>query len=91
MAIHPRDSCLGNPMDRGAWWATVYEVAKRVGHDLVMEQQQQWFGCTFYAFQKLLFFLCTRTHTHVCILCVCVCVCTQDERLSNHFNIWGSR
>ena len=22
-------SCLGNPMDRGAWWATVYVVAKR--------------------------------------------------------------
>ena len=21
-------SCLGNPMDRGAWWATVYEVTK---------------------------------------------------------------
>ena len=21
-------SCLGNPMDRGAWWATVYTVAK---------------------------------------------------------------
>ena len=21
-------SCLGNPMDRGAWWATVCEVAK---------------------------------------------------------------
>ena len=21
-------SCLGNPMDRGAWWATVYRVAK---------------------------------------------------------------
>ena len=21
-------SCLGNSMDRGAWWATVYEVAK---------------------------------------------------------------
>ena len=21
-------SCLGNPMDRGAWWATVHEVAK---------------------------------------------------------------
>ena len=27
-------SCLGNPMDRGAWWATVQGVA-RVGHDLV--------------------------------------------------------
>ena len=26
-------SCLGNPMDRGAWWATVHGVAK-VGHDL---------------------------------------------------------
>ena len=20
--------CTGNPMDRGAWWATVYAVAK---------------------------------------------------------------
>ena len=26
-------SHLGNPMDRGAWWATVHGVA-RVGHDL---------------------------------------------------------
>ena len=26
-------SCLENPMDRGAWWATVHEVT-RVGHDL---------------------------------------------------------
>ena len=24
----PQYSCLGNPMDRGAWWATVHEVAK---------------------------------------------------------------
>ena len=32
-------SCLGNPMDRGAWWATVHEVA-RVGHNLVTKQQQ---------------------------------------------------
>ena len=28
-------SRLGNPMDRGAWWATVHGVAKRVEHDLV--------------------------------------------------------
>ena len=27
-------SCLGNPMDRGAWWATVHGIT-RVGHDLV--------------------------------------------------------
>ena len=26
-------SCLENPMDRGAWWATAHGVA-RVGHDL---------------------------------------------------------
>ena len=26
-------ACLGNPMERGAWWATVHGVA-RVGHDL---------------------------------------------------------
>ena len=23
-----RCSCLGNPMDRGAWWATIHGVAK---------------------------------------------------------------
>ena len=27
-------SCLENPMDRGAWWATVHGFT-RVGHDLV--------------------------------------------------------
>ena len=32
-------SCLENPMDRGAWWATVHRVAKR--HDGVTEQQQE--------------------------------------------------
>ena len=24
-----KDSCLQNPMDRGAWWVTVYVVPKR--------------------------------------------------------------
>ena len=23
-------SCLGNPMDKGAWWATVHGVAKEL-------------------------------------------------------------
>ena len=27
-----RDSCLENPMDRGAWWATVHGVG-RFGYD----------------------------------------------------------
>ena len=30
---------------RGTWWATVYEVAKRVGHDLATEQQEEYFTC----------------------------------------------
>ena len=32
-------SCLENPMDRGAWWATVHEVA-RVRGNLASKQQQ---------------------------------------------------
>ena len=32
-------SCLENPMDRGAWWATVHGAA-RVGHDLVTKPQR---------------------------------------------------
>ena len=34
---HP---CLGNPMDRGAWWGDRPRSCKRVGHDLATEQQQ---------------------------------------------------
>ena len=33
-------SHLGNPMDRGAWWATVYGIT-RVRHSLVTKQQRQ--------------------------------------------------
>ena len=33
-------SCLGNPMDRGVWWATSVGL-HRVGHDLGLKQQQQ--------------------------------------------------
>ena len=32
-------SCLGNPIDRGAWWATVHGL-QRVRHDLVTKQQR---------------------------------------------------
>ena len=34
-----RYSCLENPMDRGAWQATVHGI-ERVGHDLATKQQQ---------------------------------------------------
>ena len=33
-------SCLGNPMDREAWWAVVPWGHKRIRHDLVTKQQK---------------------------------------------------
>ena len=36
--------CLGNAMDRGAWWPTVVMGLQRVRHDLVTKQQQQSLG-----------------------------------------------
>ena len=33
-------SCLGNPMDHGAWWVTVHGGHRRIGHDLVIQQHQ---------------------------------------------------
>ena len=41
MAMHPRDSCLGNPMDRGAWRAIVHGVTERIGHELATKNQKQ--------------------------------------------------
>ena len=36
-------SCLGNPMDREAWWATVHGVA-RVRHDLATKPASHVYG-----------------------------------------------
>ena len=41
LGISPREGngnplqypCLGNPIDRGAWWVTVHRTGKRVTHD----------------------------------------------------------
>ena len=33
-------SCLGNPIDIGAWWASVHGDHKRDGHDLLTKKQQ---------------------------------------------------
>ena len=34
-------SCLGNLMDRVAWWATDHGIARVRKHDLVTQQQKQ--------------------------------------------------
>ena len=39
-------SCLGNPMDKGAWWATVLEVP-RIRHNSVTKQQQHTYNYSF--------------------------------------------
>ena len=36
-----RYSCLGNPMDRGAWWAAIPWGHRRVKHDLTFKHHQQ--------------------------------------------------
>ena len=46
-------SCLGNPMDREAWWAIVHRVAKRVGQDLATKQKQLKYQTLGLAFQEL--------------------------------------
>ena len=35
-------SCLENPMDRGAWWATVHRVAG-VGHNLTTKPPKDYY------------------------------------------------
>ena len=37
-------SCLGNPMDRGTWWAIESMGSQRSGHDLATKQQNQPLG-----------------------------------------------
>ena len=37
-------SCVGNPMDRGAWQATIHGGPKRIGHNFATKQQQKTTG-----------------------------------------------
>ena len=39
MATHSSILVWETSIDRGAWWATVHGVHKRVGHDLAIKQQ----------------------------------------------------
>ena len=50
-------SCLGNPKDRGAWWAIQSMWFQRVGHDLMTEHQQQqvYYSFSAYWYKRFLF------------------------------------
>ena len=39
-------SCLGNPVDRGAWWAIVHGVTKELGYDIARKPQADKKGHT---------------------------------------------
>ena len=41
------DSCLGNPMGRGAWWATAHGVVEELGTTATKQQQP---NLTYYCF-----------------------------------------
>ena len=46
-------SCLGNPIDRGAWWATVHRVTKELS---MTKQQQQCHGNNLKCWNKSLMY-----------------------------------
>ena len=59
-------SCLENPMDRGAWWATVHRVAKSwIQLKRLSTQAQSWENL-----MEAVYFLtysCTHSHRHMCL------------------------
>ena len=54
-------SCLGNPMDRGAWWATIHGGHQQVRHDLATKQLQQQTPLNLTTFNKF-FYLGGKYH-----------------------------
>ena len=67
-------SCLGNPMDRGAWWATVHGVT-RVGHNLMtnhLGMMEVFFNVWIHTWEY-------AKHVQVKFLkCCCCCSVTQS-------------
>ena len=57
-------SCLENPLDTGAWWATVYGVA-RIGHDLVTKPPPPHGQSIGHTFIHILLFLDFKTSSEI--------------------------
>ena len=59
-----QSSCLENPMDRGAWWATVHEFAKSWRRLSTHTQSCRWKGlykCFEYSLSSSSLFVCFDT------------------------------
>ena len=52
MATPPWYSCLGNPMDRRAWWAIDHGVAKESDNLTTKQQQMMGDSCNFSQIHK---------------------------------------
>ena len=48
MTTHSQYSCLGNPLNRGAWWATVHGVKKNGMAEHIFIGTRYWFCITHY-------------------------------------------
>ena len=62
-------SSLGNPMDTGAWWATVHGVTKESDMTTKQRQQQGMYGNRWYVGNLYTLFCCeskTALKSHVC-------------------------
>ena len=55
----PRYSCLGNNMDRRAWWATDHVVAKESDNLTTKQQQMMGDSCNFSQIHKTRFVFLT--------------------------------
>lgn len=57
-------SCLKNPMDRGAWWATVQNVAES---DMIKDACTLKFRCKYYQikFSQIIFDFFCKYITHI--------------------------
>ena len=74
-------SCLRNPMDRGAWLATVHRSHKRLRHDLLTKQQEVDLQCH-------VSFRCTAKWFNYMYMCVYIYIYTHSFRFFSHIGYY---
>ena len=82
-------SCLEDPLDKGAWWATV-QGAARVRQDLVYTVSAHT-----HIYISIYIHICTCIHTHMCVciytyihMCVHICICIYNTYVYVHTHIF---